>query len=89
MHESKRCENSLHSHPMPGPSKINTYITEKIQTAVRMDDRLTATQVQQGKGLGFVPASADLAAAHVGCVRLELKKARSGESHGLQSIFGF
>ena len=60
IHEGNRCENSLHSHPMPGPSKISTYIKEKIQTAARMDDRLTATQVQQGKGLGFVPASAIL-----------------------------
>ena len=70
---------------------ISTYIKENIQTAARMDDRLTATQVQQGTGLGFVPASADLAAAHVGRDRLELQKAmaRSGESHELQSVFGF
>ena len=54
-----------------------------------MDDRFTATQIQQGKGLGFVPASADLAAAHVGRIRPELQKARSGESPGLQSVFGF
>ena len=65
----------IYSHTMPGPSKISTYI--KIQAAARMDDRLTATQVQQGKGLGFVPALADLAAAHVGRVRLELQKARA------------
>ena len=54
-----------------------------------MNDGLTATQVQQGKGLGFIPALAYLAAAHVGRVRLELQKGRSGESHGLQSVFGF
>ena len=51
-----------------------------------MDKTLTATQVQQGSGLGFVPASADLAAAHVGRVRLEMRKARSTENQVLQSL---
>ena len=89
IHEGNRYEDSLHSHPMPGPSRISSYIKDKIQTAATMDETLTATQVQQGIGLGFVPASADFAAAHVGRVRLEMKKARSAESQGLQSIFEF
>ena len=71
---------------MPGPSQISSYVKDKIQSAALMDETLTATQVQQGSGLGFVPASADLAAAHVGRVRLEMRKARSTENQVLQSL---
>ena len=87
--EAKLLVQAIRALGPKGECKLSEFLRGSNSSWLTEENKRTATEVQQGSGLGFVPASADLAAAHVGRVRLEMRKARSTENQVLLSIFEF
>ena len=67
---------NLHNHPMHGASKISAHVSTTISQAVKANPSLTPSDIQTGKGIGFIPAAVDGASSHLGKISRIVSKTR-------------
>ena len=74
-HQSEQAEN-LHNHCQHGSSKIAVHISTTISQAVKCNPTLTPSEIQIGKGIGFVPAAVDDASSHLGKISTVISRTK-------------
>ena len=75
--QQKECTNNLHSHAIHGASHLLSATKQHIVKAAHLNPTLTPLEVAQGKGIGYIPGTADHAGAHLGRISSALKKGKN------------
>ena len=72
----KEPSSNLHNHSQPSPSKISSFVKEEIASTVKLNPLIKPKDIQQGSGIGLIPAAVDQASANTGRLRHEVHKDR-------------